>query len=104
MNTLRASISASELGRQKAMDGKKYKYTQHVIPDDNIYWNYAILFLCSICSSMSVSSFPGIVETLKKELNIEEGKIGILTTMYYLGSLFGKNIYINSITIKIIIY
>lgn len=63
---------------------------------------YLILFFSSVLANMSISSFPAVIETIKKELHIEsEASIGLLATVNYLGQLLGKKI--NIIIFKCII-
>lgn len=67
------------------------KSDQTRISNSKIYWSYGILFLCSMASNMTLSSFPAIVDKLKLELSISsESSIGFLTTGQYIGQMIGK--------------
>lgn len=69
--------------------GKEITHIQFNIPTNKLYWNYAILYLCCLIFGMSGSSFPSIVKRIEKEFDIHEKRVGLLSTMHYIGSLLG---------------
>jgi hypothetical protein len=69
--------------------GKIVTHIQFKIPNQKIYWNYAILYICVFTFGLSSSSFPSIVKKIEKEFDIHEKKVGLLSTMHYVGSLVG---------------
>ena len=74
-----------------------------ILPVNKIYLSYIILFFSSIASNMTLSSFPAIIKNLKNDLNIDgESTLGLLTTINYLGQLFGSLIIMFMINYDII--
>lgn len=69
--------------------GKEITHIHFNIPANKLYWNYAILYLCCLTFGMSGSSFPSIVKIIEKEFDIHEKRVGLLSTMHYIGSLLG---------------
>lgn len=89
--------SKSEIGVQK-QNGKEYKYIKMVVKDSSVYLAYFILCIGCITVNMIVTSFTATRELIKRDMNINDGKLGLLSTMHYVGSFCGKLI------IKIILF
>lgn len=63
------------------------------ISNKKIYCSYMILFICSVASNMSLSSYPAVIDNIKEDYNIDnESSIGLLTTIQYIGQLLGCGI------------